>query len=60
MTPAHGYRSKAVEVERLARDPCLPPERRTKFRIVAHQWRYRAAVVGWIERQLGVFHAPLL
>jgi hypothetical protein len=60
MTTAQGYQSKAAEIERLARDPCLPPELRTELRIVARQWRHRAAVADWTERQLGVFHAPLL
>jgi hypothetical protein len=60
MTPAQSYRSKAAEIERLARDPCLQPELRTELRLVARHWRYRAAVADWTERQLGVFHAPLL
>jgi hypothetical protein len=31
MTSAHGYQSKVAEIERLARDPCLPPELRMGF-----------------------------
>jgi hypothetical protein len=60
MTSAHGYQSKAAEIERLARDPCLPPELRMELRTVARQWRRRAEVADWTERQLGVFHASLL
>jgi len=60
MIPAQGYRSKAAEIERLARDPCLPPELRTELRIVARQWRHRAELADWTARQLGVSHASVL
>jgi hypothetical protein len=60
MISAQVYQGKAAEVERLARDPRQPPEVQAELRIVARQWRHRAALADWTARQLRVSHASFL
>jgi hypothetical protein len=60
MTSAQGYREKAAEVERLARDLHQPPELRAELRTVARQWRHRAELADWTARQLRASHASVL
>ena len=59
MRSTQGYRDKAAEVERLARDPRQPAELRSELRAIARQWRHRAELAEWTVRQLRASDASL-
>jgi hypothetical protein len=60
MTSAQGYRAKAAEVERLARDPRQSAELKSELRAVARQWRHRAELADWTARQVRASNASVL